>query len=120
MKAYTLATLPKCSLLSYFVGMEQDYFSGPYFITFPAGITESMFSIAIINDDVLEETETFDIIINSSTLPSNVTNGEPGGVVVIIWDNDGRSGLIVEINLIKVAQAIFIHTMKVHVLYSLP
>jgi len=58
---------------------------------FPAGTTELMFIIAIINDDILEETETFDVFINSSSLPSNVTSGEPGDVVVIIWDNDGES-----------------------------
>jgi len=72
--------------------MDQDYFSGPYFIMFPAGTTKVMFSIALINDDVLEETETFNVIINSSSLPSNVTIGEFGDAAVIIWDNDGESG----------------------------
>ena len=59
---------------------------------FPAGTTKVMFSIVLIDDDVLEETEAFDVIINSSSLPSNVTIGELGNVTVIIWDNDGESG----------------------------
>jgi len=71
--------------------MDQDYFSGPYFILFAAGTTELVFDVILINDDVLEETETFDVIINSSSLPSNVTSGEPGDAAVIVWDNDGES-----------------------------
>ena len=58
---------------------------------FPAGITKVVFSIVLINDDVLEESETFDVIINSSSLPSNVTIGELGVATVIIGDNDGES-----------------------------
>ena len=72
--------------------MEQDYFNGPYFIVFPAGTTEFIFSIVLNNDNVLEEMETFNVIINSSSLPSNVTIGELGDAAVIIWDNDGESG----------------------------
>jgi len=83
--------IPNVFTFPYSVGMEQDYFSGPYFITYPAGSTKSVFSIAIINDNVLEKMETFDVIINSSSLPSNVTNGELGDTAVIIWDNDGES-----------------------------
>ena len=71
--------------------MEQDYFNGPYFVMFPAGTTKVMFSIVLINDDVLEEAETFNVIVNSSILPSNVTIGELGDATVIIWDNDGES-----------------------------
>ena len=72
--------------------MEQDYFNGPYLIVFPAGTTEFIFSIVLNNDNVLEEMETFNVIINSSSLPSNVTIGELGDAAVIIWDNDGESG----------------------------
>ena len=73
------------------VGMDQDYFSGPYFIVFPAGTIESMFNILIMDDDLLEKTEAFDVIINSSSLPSNITISERGEAAVIIWDNDGES-----------------------------
>ena len=58
---------------------------------FPAGTTKVVFNIVLINDDVLEESETFDVIINSSSLPSNVTIGELGVATVIIGDNDGES-----------------------------
>jgi len=71
------------------VGSNEDYFSGPYFILFPAGMTEAVFNIFLIDNDVLEETETFSVIINSSSLPNNVTIGEPGEAEVTILDNDG-------------------------------
>ena len=87
----SITALPINSLLVCFVGMDQDYFSGPYFILFPAGTTESVFNIVIMDDDVLEETETFEVVINFSSLPSNVTSGEPGNAAVIIRDNDGES-----------------------------
>ena len=70
--------------------MDQDYFSGPYSIVFPARITESMFNISIIDNDVLEESERFEVIITSSSRNSNVTSGEIGNAVVIIQDNDGE------------------------------
>jgi len=72
--------------------MDQDYFSGPYFIVVPAGATEFIFNIVLNNDNILEETETFNVIINSSSLPSNVTIGELGDAAVSIWDNDGECG----------------------------
>lgn len=43
----------------------------------------------IIDNDILEETETFSVIINSSSLPNNVTIVEPGEAEVTILDNDG-------------------------------
>ena len=74
------------------VGTNEDYFSGPYFILFPAGMTEAVFNIFLIDDDILEETETFSLIINSSSLPRNVTIGEPGEASVTILDDDGECG----------------------------
>jgi len=47
-------------------------------------------NIVIFNDNVLEETETFEVIITSSSRNSNVTSGELGNAEVIIWDNDGK------------------------------
>ena len=72
------------------IGTNEDYFDGPYFILFPAGMTEAVFNIFLIDNGILEETETFSIIINSSSLPNTVTVGEPGGAEVKILDDDGE------------------------------
>jgi len=76
---------------SFFViGANKDYFSGPYYIVFTAGMTEAVFNITVNDDDILEGTETFNITINPSSLPNNVTIGGLDEAVVTIVDNDGE------------------------------
>ena len=53
-----------------------DYNSGPYNVTFPARATSVSFTITIINDNVLEYNEAFDITIIEGTLPENFILGE--------------------------------------------
>ena len=78
-------------VLSFFlIGANKDYFSGPYYIVFTAGMTESVFNISVNDNDILEETKTFNIIINPSSLPNNVTTTELNEAVVTILDNDGE------------------------------
>ena len=72
------------------IGSNEDYFSGPYCIVFTAGMTEAVFNISVNDNDILEETETFNIIINSSSLPNNVTIGGLDEAAVTILDNDGE------------------------------
>ena len=72
------------------IGADEDYLSGPYYIVFTAGMTEAVFNITVNDNDILEETETFNVVINSSSLPSMVTIGELGEAVVTILDNDGE------------------------------
>ena len=67
-----------------------DYDSGPYTITFTAGTIYASFYILLIDDNVLENNESFMLTINSSSLPSNVTVGDPGQVTMTIEDNDGK------------------------------
>ena len=43
-----------------------DYTSGPYSVTFPAGVTSVPFSISINEENILEENENFTLTINSS------------------------------------------------------
>ena len=77
-------------LFFFLIGTNEDYSSGPYHIVFTAGMTEAVFNISMNDDDILEETETFNIIINSSSLPNNVTIGGLDEAVVTILDNDGE------------------------------
>ena len=47
------------------------------------------FDIPIINDDVLEGNEDFDIVIVQRSLPDGVTRGDPGRatVTIIVYDH---------------------------------
>ena len=69
-----------------------DYVSGPYNVTFPAGVTEVSLNVTIINDVLLEYNETFQlsININSSSLPNRVTVDNHNEVTVTIVDNDSK------------------------------
>lgn len=71
-----------------FVG--RDYESGPYSIIFPAGVTSMQFDVSIINDNIYEYHETFQLIINSSSLPTNISAGIPNQATVIIMNDDGK------------------------------
>ena len=61
-----------------------DYTSGPYTVTFPAGQTTATFNVPINDDDVIEGAENFMLTIDSSSLPTGLTVGDPGQVTVTI------------------------------------
>ena len=67
-----------------------DYNSGPYNITFPAGVTVVSFNISIHDDDVLEDRENFTLTINSDSLPDGITTDSPSKVTVIIRNDDSK------------------------------
>ena len=69
-----------------------DYKSGPYFITFPAGVTRVSFVVVITNDNVLEGDEKFSLSIDRRTIqPSQrVTVRNSNQVTVTIYDDDGK------------------------------
>ena len=56
----------------------------------PAGMTMAPFDIPIIDDDVLEGNEDFDIVIIQGSLPDGVTRGVPGRATVTIVDDDRK------------------------------
>ena len=64
-----------------------DYTSGPFSVTFRAGVMSVPFSISINDDNILEDDENFTLTINSS-LPTGVMVGNPGQATVTIVDND--------------------------------
>ena len=71
-------------------GGGDDYGSGPYIVTIPAGVTMFPFDIPITDDDILEGNENFMITIDPSMLPDNVTVGDPGQATVTIVDDDSK------------------------------
>ena len=67
-----------------------DYDSGPYSVTFTAGVTSVSFDVPINNDNILEDDEDFTLTIIGSSLPSEVTRGDPFRATVTIVDNDRK------------------------------
>ena len=72
-----------------YVGGGVDYNSGPYSVTFPAGVIRASFNVTIINDNVLEDNEIFHLIVDSSSLPNSVAHGEINQVTVNIVNVGG-------------------------------
>ena len=66
-----------------------DYGSGPYTVTIPAGMTRVPFNVSIINDNILENDEDFELIIIPGSLPDNVRRGSTGRTRVTIVNDDG-------------------------------
>ena len=73
----------------YLTGENDDYSSGPYTVTFLAGVTSVPFNVSITDDNVLEDDENFLLTIDTSSLPNNVTVDNPSQATVTIVDNDG-------------------------------
>ena len=67
-----------------------DYDSGPYNVTFTAGIIMASFNVPINDDDILEDDEDFTLTIRSGTLPNRVTRLGSGQSTVTIVDVDSE------------------------------
>ena len=72
------------------VGTNSDYDPGPYTITFPPGRVNSLLTIPITDDIVLEGNEIFNLTVRvtSAMILSRVTTGDLNQVTVNILDND--------------------------------
>ena len=68
-----------------------DYESRPYSLPFRQGISKFPFKVPIIDDDIYEDTESFKITIDPSSLPSDVIVEYPSEVTVFVIDDDGKS-----------------------------
>ena len=53
-------------------------------------MTRVSFDVNIIDDRILENNETFDLSINSNTLPNRVNIDNPSKATMTIVDNDGK------------------------------
>ena len=71
-----------------------DYDSGPYTVSFPAGMTSISFDVPITDDNILENNEQFHLIF-SNTLPDHVTIGNPSQTIVTITDNDSKISVLI-------------------------
>ena len=67
-----------------------DYDAGPYFVTIPAGETESAFIASVNDDDVYEIDETFQLVIDHRELPSRISRADPYRSIVTILNDEER------------------------------
>ena len=65
-----------------------DYNAGPYTVTIDAGKNNATFVISIIDDNIREQIETFNLTIDGSLLPNGVTSR--ANTTVAIIDNDSK------------------------------
>ena len=72
-----------------------DYISGPYSVTFPAGATSMQFNVSISADDTLERNETFRLTIVSSSLPLDASTADPDQATVVIINDDCKHKIII-------------------------
>ena len=75
-------------------GQGIDYHSGPYTATFSAGTTTAMFDVIILNDDMFRGARRFQLSIDPSSLPDNVTTGDINQATVTIVDDDSKCILL--------------------------
>ena len=69
-----------------------DYTSGPYTVTFPAGVTMSAFDVPVADDMIFEVDENFMLTINGTSLATGITCKIPGQATVTIVDDEILSG----------------------------
>jgi len=67
-----------------------DYDSGPYTVTFPAGVTSVPFNVPIINDNIFEPNEEFYLTLTPKFLPDNVFLEGILEAKIVIKGNDGN------------------------------
>ena len=72
------------------LGRGIDYDSGPFNLIIPARSTSFPFNIEIIDDNILEDFEAFNLTVNSLSLPASVSVTNPDQTTVVIIDNDGK------------------------------
>ena len=65
-----------------------DYISGPYDVLFVSGSTGNVLNISIVDDNLLEPIESFNLTIDS--LSGDATIGNLDNVMISIIDNDGK------------------------------
>ena len=78
------------SSFHYYITGGEDYEAGPYTVIIPAGMASVFFNVSIINDEIYEGNETFSLVVNVTSLPLNVTVGDPNQATVTVFNDDGK------------------------------
>ena len=74
----------------YFLTGNVDYGSGPFNITFMAGMMNASFDVPIINENLFEGNETFTVTIAPSSLSNRIVKGTGCDVTVTIINDDSK------------------------------
>jgi len=75
--------------LYYIITGEDDYVTGPYNVTVFAGSTRGIFNIILVNNNILERSEVFNITVDPRLLPNKVLFSKKPSQV-FINDDDGE------------------------------
>ena len=68
-----------------------DYSTGPYNVTFPAGKTAATFDLQLHDDNIFEKNETFQLIIDQHSFSSvERLSVNPFVITFIVYDDDGK------------------------------
>ena len=71
------------------IGGGVDYFSGPYIVAFPVGVTRAAVTVQINDNDVYKDNSFyFTLAIVSDTLSNYIIIGETGHTTVTIIDDE--------------------------------
>jgi len=68
---------------------DEDYVTGPYNVTVVPGMIRRMFNISLVNNNILERREVFNITADSNSLPEQVFFSNQQSQV-LINDDDGE------------------------------
>ena len=68
-------------------GGGDDYVSGPFNVTIPAGQTNASIDVPITDDNIYEQKEKFKLVIDQSSTLNGVLIGNPRKVTVVIADD---------------------------------
>jgi len=77
-------------LLFIYVGGDEDYNSGPHYVTLTPEATRFPFNVSIIDDSKLEKDENFLVAIDLTSLPCGIIVDGPGQATVTILNDDGK------------------------------
>ena len=68
---------------------EVDYFFQNYFFTFEDGNTSKVLTLQVVDDNVVEPNEKYNLTIRAESLPNRVIIGENGTATITILNDDG-------------------------------
>ena len=66
----------------------EDNTPGQFTVVFQTGITRVPFKISLTDDNIFEDDKNFTLSIEQSSLPSNISIGDPSRATVTIKDDD--------------------------------
>ena len=67
-----------------------DYKPETMVVSFKEGTNNALLNISVLDDNLLEDDETFILIIDSSSIPNNVIIEKPSNATVTILNDDGK------------------------------